>query len=245
MKQSKGWLEINVGGNGAVVLPANTPIKCYVIRSRMTKICKKCGKTSLDNTSKYCGDGSDKDNDHSWVTKMPREEKLRVWDIFASNHCLCGNEKESHFWVCQPCWENYLLGTKEAALADAACSEHLSAIKVILSKIPKTEVLKMHETVAAGKHIIEETVPNFDGMNQIDIEEWLTNHPYNEKTAKKLFGDQDFQIDQIAVLLTIREYASYKNEAMKRRAKGYIGSAMECEEACDRIYNRIPKSLRW
>lgn len=30
------------------------------------QVCIKCGKTVGENRSKYCGDGSDKDNGHSW-----------------------------------------------------------------------------------------------------------------------------------------------------------------------------------
>lgn len=30
------------------------------------QVCTKCGKTVGENQSKYCGDGSDKDNPHNW-----------------------------------------------------------------------------------------------------------------------------------------------------------------------------------
>jgi len=31
-----------------------------------SQVCKKCGVTVANNKSKYCGDGSDKDNPHRW-----------------------------------------------------------------------------------------------------------------------------------------------------------------------------------
>lgn len=32
-----------------------------------SQVCSKCGVTVGDNKSKYCGDGSDKDNPHRWT----------------------------------------------------------------------------------------------------------------------------------------------------------------------------------
>jgi len=34
------------------------------------QVCIKCGKTVGENQSKYCGDGSDKDNSHVWSNPM-------------------------------------------------------------------------------------------------------------------------------------------------------------------------------
>lgn len=35
-------------------------------------ICSKCNKTPTDpSRPKYCGDGSDKDNEHRWVDSLP------------------------------------------------------------------------------------------------------------------------------------------------------------------------------
>jgi hypothetical protein len=31
------------------------------------RVCSKCGVTVAENRRKYCGDGSDKDNEHRWV----------------------------------------------------------------------------------------------------------------------------------------------------------------------------------
>jgi hypothetical protein len=31
------------------------------------KICKKCGVSNRASRAKYCGDGSDKDNEHNWI----------------------------------------------------------------------------------------------------------------------------------------------------------------------------------
>jgi len=40
------------------------------------QVCIKCGKTVGENYSKYCGDGSDKDNPHVWSN--PIETKAVV-----------------------------------------------------------------------------------------------------------------------------------------------------------------------
>jgi ribosomal protein L37E len=37
---------------------------------KLEQICSKCGKSNYVNKSKYCGDGSDKDNAHRWVKKV-------------------------------------------------------------------------------------------------------------------------------------------------------------------------------
>lgn len=37
--------------------------------------CVKCGKSTEENKSKYCGDGSDKDNVHSWKRFVIETEK--------------------------------------------------------------------------------------------------------------------------------------------------------------------------
>jgi hypothetical protein len=42
-----------------------TPEELSMLRIN-AQICIKCGKTVGENQSKYCGDGSDKDNGHVW-----------------------------------------------------------------------------------------------------------------------------------------------------------------------------------
>ena len=37
------------------------------------QVCIKCGKTVGENKSKYCGDGSDKDNPHLWANPIESE----------------------------------------------------------------------------------------------------------------------------------------------------------------------------
>lgn len=42
-------------------------IKAYRSYRIASQVCSKCGVTVAANKSKYCGDGSDKDNPHRWV----------------------------------------------------------------------------------------------------------------------------------------------------------------------------------
>lgn len=37
-----------------------------------SQFCSKCGITVGNRKTKYCGDGSDKDNEHRWVTPSGR-----------------------------------------------------------------------------------------------------------------------------------------------------------------------------
>lgn len=48
------------------------------IMVRLPGICKKC-ETPIDHSrQKYCGNGSDKDNEHRWVD-WPGQDFLLVW----------------------------------------------------------------------------------------------------------------------------------------------------------------------
>ena|SRR6516162_9249342 len=38
--------------------------------------CTKCGKTTKDNQQKYCGDGSNKDNEHDWQYNSESHETM-------------------------------------------------------------------------------------------------------------------------------------------------------------------------
>ncbi len=37
---------------------------------KLFPFCSKCGITVENRKTKYCGDGSDKDNEHRWVTPL-------------------------------------------------------------------------------------------------------------------------------------------------------------------------------
>lgn len=38
--------------------------------------CSKCGKTTEENKSKYCGDGSDKNNNHNWQRSVIGQKEI-------------------------------------------------------------------------------------------------------------------------------------------------------------------------
>lgn len=42
-----------------------------------------------------------------------------------------------------------------------------------------------------------------------------------------------------------RHYARYKANAMRARLAGEIELALQQEQTCERIYNRLPTKLRW
>lgn len=43
----------------------------------------------------------------------------------------------------------------------------------------------------------------------------------------------------------IRNYADAKSMAMSLRLSGNVADAMRLEVTCERIYNRLPESLKW
>lgn len=87
-------------------------------------------------------------------------------------------------------------------------------------------------------------VPNFDGMWEKDIQEWLRENMEGKRSlAAKLFGGKPKGSGRAAE--SLRAYAWNKLVAMRLRREGNIHVALQYEDMCDRIYSRLPSYARW
>jgi uncharacterized protein (TIGR02996 family) len=83
------WLEENGQPNRSEFIK----IQCELAAKFPGVRCTKCGRTSTENKSKYCGDGSDKDNEHRWKRTKETESML------ARQHELLTNPRNYVNWV--------------------------------------------------------------------------------------------------------------------------------------------------
>lgn len=88
------------------------------------------------------------------------------------------------------------------------------------------------------------TIPNFDAMTEDELMKfWSKYHRPRRKDAEELIGDRRKGFTNIAADLA--NYACNKSVAMKLRLEGKIETALNYEQQCDRIYERLPEDLRW
>ena len=88
-------------------------------------------------------------------------------------------------------------------------------------------------------------VPKMDAMTQDQLAAFARMY-FNPRPdeAVKLTGQAEPETAMdIAKLLAV--YANNKSKAMESRIKGDIGTALRHEEECDRMYDRLPDSVRW
>ncbi len=87
-------------------------------------------------------------------------------------------------------------------------------------------------------------IPNFDAMDKGELMEfWKRYARPSRKDAEELIGDRRKGFTTISG--TLAAYASNKATAISCRLKGKIDAALGYEEACEKIYERLPADLRW
>lgn len=88
-------------------------------------------------------------------------------------------------------------------------------------------------------------VPNMDAMTQDQLAAFarMYSSPRPDE-ASKLTGqaEPETAMDMAKLLAS---YANNKAKAMESRMNGDMGTALRHEEECDKIYDRLPDSVRW
>lgn len=87
-------------------------------------------------------------------------------------------------------------------------------------------------------------VPNLDCCSPEELMAfWGRYHRASRRDAEALVGDR--RPGYTAVAATLANYACNKATATQCRLRGEVQAAEIYEDACDKIYARIPKDLRW
>lgn len=96
-----------------------------------------------------------------------------------------------------------------------------------------------------SEYDVANQVPNLDAMTPDQLNGFVRMYmsPRPDE-ASRLTGQAEPETAMdIAKLLAV--YANNKAKAMESRIKGDIGEAMRHEEECDKIYDRLPDSVKW
>lgn len=96
-----------------------------------------------------------------------------------------------------------------------------------------------------GQYDVANHVPNLDAMTQDQLKGFIAmyRNPRPDEAVKLTGQAEPETAMEIAKLLAV--YATNKAHAMESRLKGDIGDALRHEEECDKIYDRLPDSVRW
>lgn len=88
-------------------------------------------------------------------------------------------------------------------------------------------------------------VPNLDAMTPDQLRGFIAmyRNPRPEEATKLTGQPEPETAMDIAKLLAA--YATNKAEAIESRSNGEIGKALQREEECDRLYDRLPDSVKW
>lgn len=99
--------------------------------------------------------------------------------------------------------------------------------------------------ISESQYDVANHVPNLDAMTQDQLHGFVRMYmnPRPDE-ASRLTGQAEPETAMdIAKLLAV--YANNKAKAMESRLNGDIGDALRHEEECDKIYDRLPDSVRW
>lgn len=72
-----------------------------------------------------------------------------------------------------------------------------------------------------------------------------TQHNLDPENLDGMYPDDLREFARTTRSRNLRNYACYKADAMDARIAGRIQDALNLEAHCDRIYNALPKQLRW
>lgn len=88
-------------------------------------------------------------------------------------------------------------------------------------------------------------VPNLDATTVDQLKSFVAmyRNPRPQEAVHLTGISEPEMAMEAAKLLAV--YATNKYHAMESRLKGDIGNALRHEEECDKIYDRLPDSLRW
>ncbi len=96
---------------------------------------------------------------------------------------------------------------------------------------------------AAFINSMEPGAPNLDGMDQEDLFHFAMGAEDRKRVAaRKLFGTHPHGPIALMSLVT---YAWNKITAMQKRLDGDIASAILFEDACEKMYRKLPEFARW
>lgn len=86
---------------------------------------------------------------------------------------------------------------------------------------------------------------NFDATDPETLWQFWThtNRPRPIAFARTIFPDRPK--GYVAVVKALGHYAANKAVAMRLRAEGQVVSALQYEDICDRIYDRLPEWAKW
>lgn len=99
--------------------------------------------------------------------------------------------------------------------------------------------------ISESEYEVDNHVPNLDAMTPDQLEGFVRMYmnPRPDE-ASRLTGQAEPETAMdIAKLLAV--YANNKRKAMESRAKGEIGVALRHEDECDKLYDRLPDSVKW
>ena len=92
---------------------------------------------------------------------------------------------------------------------------------------------------------------NLDGMSPRELRDFHAKFVHaTDKEALSIFDTEQLQGNDRSDLgawarRLFARYANIKAQAMDLRTNGKISEALAKEELCERVYNRIPKEIRW
>ena len=78
--------------------------------------------------------------------------------------------------------------------------------------------------------LVFDRAQNLDGMTPADLQEYITQISIVAKSSNDWL---------------LLRYARVKQDAMKHRAAGMIGKALQLEADCEKIYRQLPRELQW
>lgn len=88
-------------------------------------------------------------------------------------------------------------------------------------------------------------VPNLDAMTSDQLKSFalMYRNPRPEEAVHMTGMAEPESAMEAAKLLAV--YATNKKIAMENRAAGNIGVAIQHEDECDKIYDRLPENIKW
>lgn len=101
--------------------------------------------------------------------------------------------------------------------------------------------------ISEGQYEAEDAnnIPNLDATTVDQLKSFVAMYRSpRPQEAVHLTGISEPEMAMEAAKL-LATYATNKYHAMESRAKGDIGDALRHEEECDKIYERLPESLKW
>jgi hypothetical protein len=99
--------------------------------------------------------------------------------------------------------------------------------------------------ISENNYDVANNVPNLDATTADQLKSFITmyRNPRPQEAVHLTGISEPEMAMEAAKLLAV--YATNKAHAMESRLKGDIGDALRHEEECDKIYERLPDSLKW